>query len=56
MTCAPSASGGRRRSHRDLRHHLFRPPVWREIGSVRVEQRLEAAPAADIEYIVVSHP
>ena len=33
---------------RDLRHHLFRPDVFRAIGSVPVEQLLTAVPVRQI--------
>jgi CBS domain-containing protein len=33
---------------RDVRHHLFRPDVFRSIGSVPVEQLLAATPVPDI--------
>jgi acetoin utilization protein AcuB len=33
---------------RDLRHHLFRPDVFREIGSVSAEKLLAAAPVRQV--------
>jgi acetoin utilization protein AcuB len=32
---------------RDLRHHLFAPPVFRAIGEVRVDSLLKGAPIRD---------
>jgi acetoin utilization protein AcuB len=33
---------------RDLRHHLFRPPIYRELGATSIDRLLQEAPVSEI--------